>query len=257
MARKRTIMDDLVLLPWWVCLILAAIVYIVLKYWIPSIEFTNPYTNMLKTAAPSIAPMFAFVAVFAGIISAIKSWERGELLDSQTSIKSITDLSWKEFEVLIGEAFRRKDYTVIENDTAGPDGGIDVVLIKDDHKTLVQCKNWRTSKVGVKVVRELLGVMTSKSADFGIVVCSGLYTNEAMKFARENKIELIGAKELTELIGSVQKEKRVKQNPTSNNISCPFCKSPMVRRTAKRGQQAGNVFYGCSTYPKCKGIRSI
>lgn len=28
---------------------------------------------------------------------------------------------------------------------------------------------------------------------------------------------------------------------------------PMILRTARRGRNAGNQFYGCSRYPRCKG----
>jgi ATP-dependent DNA helicase RecQ len=35
--------------------------------------------------------------------------------------------------------------------------------------------------------------------------------------------------------------------------SCPQCGSNMVLRTARRGSNAGNRFYGCSNYPRCKG----
>jgi four helix bundle suffix protein len=38
---------------------------------------------------------------------------------------------------------------------------------------------------------------------------------------------------------------------------CPKCGRPMLRRTAKTGAHAGQAFYGCSAYPKCKGIRPI
>jgi restriction system protein len=31
----------------------------------------------------------------------------------------------------------------------------------------------------------------------------------------------------------------------------------MVRRTAKRGTSAGNVFWGCTGYPACCGARPI
>ncbi len=37
---------------------------------------------------------------------------------------------------------------------------------------------------------------------------------------------------------------------------CPDCKTPMVLRTAKRGKNAGNQFWGCTNYPKCKVIVS-
>lgn len=37
---------------------------------------------------------------------------------------------------------------------------------------------------------------------------------------------------------------------------CPICNSIMVLRTARRGKNAGGHFWGCSNYPKCKGIVS-
>jgi len=36
------------------------------------------------------------------------------------------------------------------------------------------------------------------------------------------------------------------------NILCPACGSDMVLRTAKRGANAGNQFWGCSNYPSCR-----
>ena len=38
---------------------------------------------------------------------------------------------------------------------------------------------------------------------------------------------------------------------------CPKCDKPMVLRTALRGANAGKQFYGCSSYPQCKGIINV
>lgn len=38
---------------------------------------------------------------------------------------------------------------------------------------------------------------------------------------------------------------------------CPRCGSSMVLRTAKRGSNAGNQFWGCSAYPKCRVVQNI
>jgi len=38
---------------------------------------------------------------------------------------------------------------------------------------------------------------------------------------------------------------------------CPSCSGEMVKRKAKSGQNAGNEFWGCSNYPKCREILSI
>lgn len=37
-------------------------------------------------------------------------------------------------------------------------------------------------------------------------------------------------------------------------IQCPKCGSDMVLRTARKGQNAGNQFWGCASYPVCRGI---
>jgi ssDNA-binding Zn-finger/Zn-ribbon topoisomerase 1 len=53
-----------------------------------------------------------------------------------------------------------------------------------------------------------------------------------------------------------------KQRPTEKKdvekdddpICCPKCGSPMVKRKAKRGANAGKEFWGCSAFPRCKKI---
>jgi transcriptional regulator with XRE-family HTH domain len=41
------------------------------------------------------------------------------------------------------------------------------------------------------------------------------------------------------------------------NLICPKCGSKLVLRTAKKGDNAGGQFYGCSGFPKCRYIQSI
>jgi len=40
----------------------------------------------------------------------------------------------------------------------------------------------------------------------------------------------------------------------SSAKSCPKCGSDMVLRTSKKGPNAGNRFWGCSAFPKCRAI---
>jgi predicted RNA-binding Zn-ribbon protein involved in translation (DUF1610 family) len=41
------------------------------------------------------------------------------------------------------------------------------------------------------------------------------------------------------------------------NLTCPQCGNDLVVRTAKRGQNIGNQFYGCKSYPRCKYTRKL
>lgn len=254
MARKSSFIEDCIALPWWFNLILAAGAYVSLKYWVPTHEFENPVFQAFAANAQQFSGWVAALFVLTASISAFHSWRKGELLESQTSVKSFQDLSWKEFEYLVGEAYRRKGYSVVENASYGPDDGIDLVLSKNSEVTLVQCKNWKSGKVGVSVVREHYGIVTAKSADKGIIVCSGEFSDEAKSFAAKTGIELLGGGALRKLIASVQKSG--KAHVSNNDTTCPICGSHMVHRVARRGKHAGKSFLGCSRYPKCKGTRS-
>ena len=38
---------------------------------------------------------------------------------------------------------------------------------------------------------------------------------------------------------------------------CPRCGAALVLRTVKKGDRAGNKFFGCSEYPKCRYTENI
>lgn len=46
-------------------------------------------------------------------------------------------------------------------------------------------------------------------------------------------------------------------NLNNNVLICPKCGSNLVLRTAKKGENAGRQFYGCSNFPKCRYIQNL
>jgi len=183
------------------------------------------------------------------------------LFDNVSSESGVNaaNLSWREFEPLVGEAFRHRGFEVTERGGAGPDGGVDLTLARGHERFLVQCKQWRAQQVGVSVVRELYGVMAAERVAGGYVVTSGTYTKDAREFASGRNIELIDGGALNALLRNSQNgapapsSARVAANSSANRTPmCPTCKTPMVMRTAKRGSNVGSSFWGCAQYPKCR-----
>ncbi|MFH1814928.1 MAG: restriction endonuclease [Pseudomonadota bacterium] len=165
----------------------------------------------------------------------------------------------------VGEAFRLQGYGVLETGGGGADGGVDLVLSKGTEKYLVHCKQWKAFKVGVDVVRELHGVMAAKGAAGGFVVTSGQFTEDAVGFASGRNLKLIDRPLLHGLIrqarNSIGPAPAQQSGPslvsaapadTPSVPGCPSCTKPMVKRTAKRGANAGEEFWGCSAYPVCR-----
>src|SRR5712692_770027 len=263
MARKNDgLFSLLTQVPWWGSVVFAGVIYGGMRWVVPSVEFTNPIVRGFAAATPQAAWIFGLLFLVPGLVSIFKRKQRRQLLDNQNDLNSIRSLSWANFELLIGEAFRRQGYLVEERGGSAPDGGIDLVLRKDGQKTIVQCKHWKSQQVGASVVRELLGVMTAQSANSGILVTAGNYTAEGSDFARDNRIRLIDGAELAGIIKGVQSasdhlESTIRSSPSVAEPKCPKCGAAMVKRVAKAGAKVGQVFWGCSTFPKCRGTRAI
>ena len=273
MAKRNTSFFNLLTeAPWWVSVVVAAITYVVLTHILPNVETGNPIVDMIFKSFPYAGPLFAITFLLAAPFAFFNGRRKRQLLDDQQDIDSIKALSWKEFEELVAEAYRRQDFRVIENGF-GPDGGVDVKLIKGNQTTLVQCKQWRSKNVGVAVIREMFGVMTAESASKVVIICCGGFTRDALSFAENKPIELIGGAELLSIVKEIQHNStpnkevsKPKPKPkisleplpqpqsSSNSIdtACPKCGNHLVERQAKRGANVGNSFWGCSSFPKCR-----
>jgi restriction system protein len=280
--KKQSPIEDAIsvasLFPWWVNILLAIISFFILNYF-ANIENqpVNGPENIGQFVSKQMFITFAmfgkfivpFIFIIGAIASAINQQKRKRLYSSVVHTKPverdnyndslydpIDNMSWQEFETLVSAFFREQGYSVRDCGGGGPDGGVDLRLRKNGKKIIVQCKHWKTYKVGVKIVREQFGIMTAEGADEVIIVISGEYTNEAKEFAKNKNITLISGEKLRTIIRKGQKlqSKSKEKNNHPAPPNCPQCSSVMVERTAKKGKWAGNKFWGCPRFPKCKGI---
>jgi restriction system protein len=260
--RKKTILDDLMVMPWWCSPALALVAFVGIGYVLPAVvPQHHPAFAAFNAVMPKLAPIVGFALLVPMPFAYINGRKKRRLVDTNRDLDSIRALSWKEFEQLVAEAFRRKGYKVRENLTAGPDGGVDVKLERDGQLHLVQCKQWKARKVGVSVVREMYGVMVAHNASSVTIVSSGIFTQEAQNFAHGKPIDLIDGIQLKRLVSSVQvsgSEARLETNAevkSQPSTVCPQCGEKLVTRTARRGPNAGNKFVGCSGFPKCRYVQ--
>jgi len=50
---------------------------------------------------------------------------------------------------------------------------------------------------------------------------------------------------------------RTDQSDSPAAPACRLCGKPLVLRTARQGSNAGSQFWGCSSYPQCKGTQPL
>ncbi len=284
MARRRqSTFEDLIditaKLPWWVGVVLAVVMYFVLHHF-SIVEIAAP-TNTKDLGASVGKQLFKTLAMFGqfvlpaaflfGALVSVLSRHKRNALHAQVAnagVRSaLEDMSWQEFEQLIGEFFRRKGFSIKETGGGGADGGIDLVVTLGADRYLVQCKQWKARQVGVATVRELFGVMAAQGAAGGFVVTSGTFTDDARRFAEGREIDIITGDQLTDMIRAARPVSAATAKITAPPKAadtvlphlhvpvCPQCGAAMVLRTARKGTNAGSSFWGCPQYPKCRGTR--
>ena len=184
---------------------------------------------------------------------------------STANVCTLDSLSWDNFELLIGEIFRRKGYSIEISSGLGADGGKDLTLRKDGELVLVQCKKLACSnRVTATQMRDFFGLIVAEGAAKGFFVTTGYFSADAKKFAVGKPIELLERSDVEALVAQRSLPGENLYDITSwvegfasrvhiVNPICPFCESPMKLR---RGA-FGRPFWGCTRYRThfCKGKR--
>ena len=210
------------------------------------------------------ALLFQFAIPFCllvGVTVSVIKQRRARKVFAQALVNpkaALSDMSWRDFERLVGEMFRQQGFTVDERGGATPDGGVDLVLKKDGKRYLGQCKHWKAWQVRVSVVRELNGVIAAQKADGGYVITGGSFTKDAYAFANSCGIKLIDGLKLQTLMQTRPAPVEMQRKDVAQKIpDCPDCGAAMREKVASKGPYKGQPFWSCSTYPKCRGIVHI
>ena len=224
--RKQSGLDTVASMPWPLGIALGLIGYIAIRHgtgWYFD-ALNNPYTSGLgKIAGAGIYEPLGWLLLIGCWIAALASFlgrrRRRQLFDSQTGADSMRQMSWRQFEQLAGEAFRRQGYTVEETGLGGADGGIDLILRMNGQTILVQCKQWQNRHVGVKIVREMYGLLLHHQAASVKIVALGDYTSDARHFAHGKPIELIHGGALLATVRSLQTSKTRAKGPMNSPLA--------------------------------------
>jgi len=236
----------------WASVVILTVIYVTLRYLLPLLM----HGSLLAQLGAAFAPWLTFVLALIALSAEADKYKRHKLLATQTGLDSIRVMSWRDFERLVGEAYRRQGYRVEETGGGGPDGGVDLILRRNGEVVLVQCKRWKQAKVSAPTVRELLGAVVRDKATRGIFVTCSEFTREAEAEAHgQPPIELVNGAALLGLVRQAQGQTVPAQAALPQETPpvdaapaapplCPNCGEPMRKRNARSGANAGSQFWG-------------
>ncbi len=176
-----------------------------------------------------------------------------------TLSEQLRAIDWFQFEKLIEAVYRSKNYKVERVDGATPEGGIDLIVENPATRFVVQCKQWKSWKVGVQQIREFLGALADVGVRKGVFITLQGYTEEAKELAGKHGIRILDEAAVLKLLEEVnwKYNSAILATLVEADKRCAKCGSPIALRTATKGKNIGEQFWGCSTYPRCKFVLNI
>lgn len=248
---------------WLIALAATIGVYCLVRFGAP-VWLDETHTRPLGMQFSRMAWIFALPFALLTIVALGRLIADRRLFERQVKKASLEALTWGQFERLIGEMYRRQDYSVVETPRRA-DGGIDYMLARGQERWLVQCKHWKSRKVGIRTVRELAGVVAARQATGGIVITSGRFTPPAQAFAGTANIHLVDGELLArELLTFADEPGLEHLHPAhrgslgdNGTPACPECGGDMIKRTARTEADSVKAFWGCARHPDCPGTVAI
>lgn len=72
--RKSSFVEDLILGPWWVSVVLAVTAWIAFRIVLPTIHFSDPFLLALSPVATQFVPFVTLALLATAAFSALRAW---------------------------------------------------------------------------------------------------------------------------------------------------------------------------------------
>jgi len=168
--------------PWWYSFLIAAVLLLLARVFLPE-------------AFRAVGMLSSIPFAILGVIAAWRQRDKPSPERVSMALDQLAQMPWKQFLPIMEQAFVQQGFTVSQLNS----NAADLQLEKLGRVTLVSCKRWKAATLGVEVLRDLKAMQVSQEASYSACISLSLPTGVALKFAKENAIQLICQDELASL----------------------------------------------------------
>ena len=168
--------------PWWYSFLIAAVLLLLARVFLPE-------------AFRAVGMLSSIPFAILGVIAAWRQRDKPSPERVSMALDQLAQMPWKQFLPIMEQAFVQQGFSVTQLNSKAAD----LQLEKLGRVTLVSCKRWKAATLGVEVLRDLKAMQVSQEASYSACISLSLPTGVALKFAKENAIQLICQDELASL----------------------------------------------------------
>ncbi len=148
---------------------------------------------------PLLIALLVFLLIGLGLTLALRR-PSAQVASPARDHTQLAQLRWSEFVRLVLQAMRARGYRTLAEPGLPGDGipgeGGDILLARDQERVLLSCKYAQAKALGADAVMGLSSAAALRGATEVVLVTPGHFDDEAIRLARQQRIELIDGEDL-------------------------------------------------------------
>ena len=179
--------------------------------WWMSAAIAGAMIAISYAALPPAYKIFGAISSFPFfVIMSMAAWKQFQQPSSgkvENTLAAVRAMSWIDFATALEHAYRRDGFEVTR--VAG--AAADFMIRKDFRTALVSCKRWKMAQTGVEPLRVLAAEREERETQECVYIFAGTISDNALRFAAQKNIRLVGGPELARLLPDVARSARKAQ----------------------------------------------
>ncbi|MFO7931540.1 MAG: restriction endonuclease [Thermodesulfobacteriota bacterium] len=203
-ANRENLLELLVDAPWWVSVLIAAAVFVLLKFVLPGVFTGQSLSGALAGGLSQAAWLIAVIVLIPAPVSAYNTWKKNRLLIGEEDASAISKLSRRAFAQLVEDLYSNNGYRLEQNADPVDQAEVDIIAENREEKVLVQYRHHKSGRINEQAVKAMIDRLENDDArQAHIISCSG-FTPEAVELAADTGVKLLDSEDLAEMISRGQ-----------------------------------------------------
>ncbi|WP_413111195.1 restriction endonuclease [Thaumasiovibrio sp. DFM-14] len=198
---RQHVWQEMLSQPWYIYPIIASVTYVTMKL-TPYILHGTPGLHLIAISASKLGGILAVLFLLPTPFIFYQQRHSPSQV-SRVEPDHLHNLTPEQLRAMVMRFYRQQRFMIIDNHNDEEESGIDIWLTKGGERILLDCHYLHEKSVTIEMVNHVYRCLQAHHAKRAIIITTGRYETNAVKFVQDKAISLIGGGKLSKMLATI------------------------------------------------------